>query len=87
MALCACYVSTPYIFPVVLSGTAFGICNLFARCIVISAPFVTEMEIPFPMEVFSCVAIVGILGSLFVSVSKEDADANETRTTEKTLED
>lgn len=31
MAMCACYVSTPYIFPVLLSGTAFGICNIFGR--------------------------------------------------------
>ena len=72
MALCACYVSTPFIFPVLLSGTAFGICNVFARVFAIGAPYVAEFNIPLPMEIFSVLSIIGIVGCLFVSVHKED---------------
>ena len=38
MAMCTCYVSTPFLFPTLLCGTAFGICNLVGRTISIEAP-------------------------------------------------
>ena len=31
MSMCCCYVSTPWVFPLLVCGTAFGICNLFGR--------------------------------------------------------
>ena len=66
MAMCACYVSTPYIFPVLLSGTAFGICNIFGRFFAIGAPLIAEVAIPFPMEVFSTLSVIGCVVCLFV---------------------
>ena len=71
MSMCACYVSTPYIFPVLLSGTAFGICNIFGRFFAIAAPYVAETAIPFPMEVFSVLSLLGMVVCLFISTSKD----------------
>ena len=79
ISMCACYVSTPFIFPVVLSGTAFGICNVFSRFFCILSPLVAEIDIPFPMEVFSALSLAGCFFCLFISPSKED----EVRTTLK----
>lgn len=73
MAMCACYVSTPFIFPVVLSGTAFGICNVFGRFFAIGAPILAEKKIPLPMEVFSLLSIAGIVCCLFISTSDDVA--------------
>lgn len=73
MAMCACYVSTPYIFPVLLSGTAFGICNTFGRFFAILAPFIAERKIPLPMEIFSVLSLIGLVLSLFISTSKDKA--------------
>jgi len=38
MAMCTCYISTPFVFPMLLCGTAFGICNLVARTMSLIAP-------------------------------------------------
>ena len=72
MAMCACYVSTPYIFPILLSGTAFGICNIFGRFFAISAPYIAETAIPFPMEIFSVLALVGMIVCLFIRTGNEE---------------
>ena len=73
MAMCACYVSTPYIFPVLLSGTAFGICNTFGRFFAIAAPYIAEVDIPLPMEIFSVLSIIGLAVSLFISTADDEA--------------
>ena len=73
MSMCACYVSTPFIFPVVLSGTAFGICNIFGRFFAIAAPLVAEFDIPLPMEIFTAFSFAGCILCLFVSPKQEDA--------------
>ena len=72
MSMCSCYVSTPYIFPVILSGTAFGICNVFGRAFSIATSYVAEAAIPFPMESFSVMALIGLVCCLFVSPAKEE---------------
>jgi len=69
MAVCACYISTPFIFPLKLCGTAFGICNLFARFLSITAPYIVELEIPVPMSIFSILSLISLVVSLFVSRS------------------
>jgi len=71
MSMCACYVSTPYIFPVMLSGTAFGICNIFGRFFDIAAPFMAETDIPLPMEVFTVLSVAGAVLCLFISPADE----------------
>ena len=74
MSMCACYVSTPYVFPVMQAGTAFGICNSFGRFFSIIAPFAAETEIPLPMEIFSVLNVIGLICSLFVGRNKDKAE-------------
>ena len=69
MAVCTCYVSTPFVFPTKICGTAFGICNIFARFVSITAPFIAEMAIPLPMSIFSVFALISILVCLFINLS------------------
>jgi hypothetical protein len=83
MSMCACYVSTPFVFPVVLSGTAFGICNIFGRFFAIGTAFVAEWEIPLPMELFTAFSIAGAILCLFVSPKEEDAVSTLPRTSAK----
>ena len=66
MAMCTCYVSTPFLFPVLMCGTAFGICNLVGRTSALSASIVAELEIPLPMEIFTVIAILSIFVSVFL---------------------
>ena len=61
-----CYLAMPQLFPVALTGTAFGICNLFARfSTVLSAP-VAELTEPLPTLVFTFLSIVPGLLSLLL---------------------
>lgn len=76
MAMCACYVSTPYIFPVMLAGTAFGVCNSFGRFFSMTAPFIAEFEIPLPMEIFTVLSIIGMVFCLFITTAS-DADTGK----------
>jgi hypothetical protein len=61
MAMCTCYISTPFLFPVLLCGTAFGICNLIGRTSALSASVIVELPIPLPMEIFTGIAVASIL--------------------------
>jgi Na+/melibiose symporter-like transporter len=38
MCMCVCYICTPWVFPTLLCGTAFGICNVFGRLCQAVAP-------------------------------------------------
>lgn len=69
MAVCACYVSTPFVFPLKICGTAFGICNCFARFVSISSPIIAEREIPVPMAIFSFMTLISIFVSLLIKIS------------------
>ena len=60
MALCGSYVATPYLFPTLICGTAFGVCNIFGRFMAVVSPPIAEMHPPIPMSVlifFSTVAM------------------------------
>ena len=62
MALCGSYVATPYLFPTMVCGTAFGVCNIFGRFMTIVSPALSEMHAPIPMIVFSIFSsVAGIL--------------------------
>ena len=74
MAMCSCYVSTPYIFPVVLAGTAFGICNTFGRFFSMTSPFIAEFEIPLPMEIFTILSLIGMVICLFITTASDSVD-------------
>ena len=80
MAMCGCYVSTPFIFPILLSGTAFGICNIFGRFFAIASPYIAEFKVPLPMEIFSIMALVGLVICLFLKTTKEEEPARLTLT-------
>ncbi len=73
MTMCACYVSTPYVFPVMQAGTAFGICNAFGRGFAITAPYVAELDIPLPMELFTVMNIIGLCLCLIVKTSDQQS--------------
>ncbi len=66
MTMCVCYIATPWLFPVLLCGTAFGICNLFGRFSQAAAPIMAEFEIPLPMQLFSAIAAAGLIAAFFV---------------------
>ena len=83
MSMCACYVSTPYVFPVVLSGTAFGICNTFGRFFGIAAPYMAEVDVPYPMEVFTAFTLAGLLVCLFINTDKEEPSRKSQTSTAK----
>ena len=72
MAMCGCYVSTPYVFPVLQAGLAFGICNIGGRLMAVVSPLVAEMDIPVPMEIFSIASLIGLVLSLFVTTASDE---------------
>mmetsp|Transcript_19198 Transcript_19198/g.26007 ORF Transcript_19198/g.26007 Transcript_19198/m.26007 type:complete len:185 (+) Transcript_19198:1434-1988(+) len=71
MTMCACYVSTPFVFPVMSAGLAFAICNIFGRLFSTAAPYAAELKIPLPMELFTVMAIIGLLLCLLVKTSDD----------------
>ena len=75
MSMCACYISTPFVFPIILGGTAFAICNAVARFSSIASPTIVEMDGGTPMIIFSALSIAGLLASLFISTDKDDNPA------------
>lgn len=44
VAQCTCYIATPWVFPLIMCGTAFAICNVFGRIGQATASFISEME-------------------------------------------
>lgn len=66
MALCSCYISTPFLFPVLLCGTAFGICKLVGNASAISASIIVELPIPKPMMIVTGFSIISVIVSLFI---------------------
>ena len=66
------YLTTPMVFPVILTSTAFGVCNVVARFITIASPLIAEVEPPVPFIAFSVTAVVGIVGSLLASSKKPE---------------
>ena len=71
MAMCTCYVSTPFLFPVLLCGTAFGICNLIGRTSALSASVIVELTIPLPMVIFTVIAVLSIVVSILLQTKIE----------------
>ena len=78
MAMCACYVSTPFIFPVTMCGTAFGICNIFGRFFAIGGPFIAEMNKPLPIAIFDVFTIIALIFAFFIKMPDEDIPNEQT---------
>ena len=60
------YLVNSQIFPAIFSGTAFGICNIGAKLATIFSPYMAEVDPPTQMIVFSVLAIVAAVLSLFI---------------------
>lgn len=65
-----CYLANSIIFPTIFAGTAFGLCNLGAKIATILAPMLAEVDPPVPMIVFSLMAALGGIVSLFIMKSE-----------------
>lgn len=83
MAMCACYVSTPFIFPVTMCGTAFGICNIFGRFFAIGGPFIAEMNKPLPIAIFDVFTIIALVFAFFIKMPDEETSEAESGNQEK----
>ena len=74
------YLGTPKLFPVALTGTAFGLCNVFARfSTVLSAP-IAEFPYPLPMVIFTTCCITGAVLSIFLRSPPPETDEEEKKT-------
>ena len=60
------YLATPMVFPVIMTASAFGICNAFARGSTIIAPLIAELEDPIPAITLTSCSAIGALCSLFI---------------------
>jgi OCT family organic cation transporter-like MFS transporter 3 len=60
------YLITPTLFPVELTTTAFGICNVFARFSTILSPILAELTLPTPMLCYGFTSIAAMVASMFI---------------------
>lgn len=65
-----CYLANSTIFPAIFAGTAFGLCNIGAKVATILSPMLAEVEPPTPMIVFSIIALLASVISLFIRTSQ-----------------
>lgn len=63
---CLAYVGNSFLFPAIYSATAFGICNVFARVTTILSPIVAETPPPVPMTLFTIMAALAAVMSMFI---------------------
>ena len=67
------YLTTPMVFPIILTSTAFGVCNVIARFSTIASPLIAEVDPPVPFMAFSLTAILGIVCALLVPSKKQES--------------
>ena len=62
----AIYIGTATMFKPSLSGTAFGVCNFFARLATIFAPLIAEWEDPIPLTILvtMCICAAALVSQL-----------------------
>ncbi|CDW90620.1 solute carrier family member 5 [Stylonychia lemnae] len=77
-----CYLVSAVIFPTVFAGTAFGLCNLFAKMTTIFSPIVAEAAAPIPMISYCLLALVPCILANFLILDgiEEKQDKNKKRT-------
>jgi hypothetical protein len=61
-----CYLANAHIFPAIIAGTAFGICNVGAKTTTILSPLVAEVDPPIPMILFCVSTCMGGILSLMI---------------------
>jgi len=72
LALCSCYVSTPWLFPTIICSTAYGICNIVGRSLAILAPSVAEIEGSLPMLIYAGTSAFAGFTSLFIKTKVDE---------------
>lgn len=60
------YLITPTLFPVEITATAFGICNVVARFSTILSPILAELPLPTPMVCYGLTSIAAMIASMFI---------------------
>ena len=60
------YFIMPTLFPVEITATAFGICNIFARFSTILSPILAELDGPTPMLCYAFTSIGAMIASMFL---------------------
>ena len=55
------YIATQRLFPSVVLASVFGITNVFARFTTVLAPLIAEMPDPYPMAIFSSIALLSCM--------------------------
>ncbi|CDW83769.1 solute carrier family member 5 [Stylonychia lemnae] len=69
-----CYLANATIFPTIFAGTAFGICNIFAKMATIISPMLAEVDPPVPMTVFCIVSGSAAVLSLFIQTTPKKVE-------------
>ena len=77
-----CYLANAHIFPAIIAGTAFGICNFGAKSTTILSPLVAEVDPPVPMILFCVTTFLGCILSLLIrkDPSRSGAKKKEEKT-------
>jgi hypothetical protein len=71
MALCSCYIATPFLFPVLVCGTAFGICKLVGNAAAITAGIIVELPLPLPMATVTGLSAISAVVALLINPDVE----------------
>jgi len=72
LALCGCYVSTPWLFNTIICSTAYGVCNIVGRTLSILAPSVAEIESALPMMIYTGTSLFAAFTSLFIKTKVDE---------------
>ena len=79
-AFCSVYMNHPKMFPTLFAATSIGITNLFARSIMIFAPFVAEISYPTPMIIFTILCLMAFVSSYFIlDLNTDEQKSDENR--------
>ena len=60
------WIANSVVFPTLFTGTAMGICNVFARCATFFSPMLAEFPAPYPMVIFAILSSFGLVASFFL---------------------
>ena len=77
------YLATPQMFPVELCGTAFGVCNVFARFSTVLSPLVAELPGVLPMTILAISCLASALLPVCLIIPKTDEEEVKDKDNEK----
>ena len=65
-----CYLANAQIFPTSIAGTAFSVCNVFAKLVTIMAPLSAEIQGDLPTIIFTVFSALAAIFSLLLRLEK-----------------